>query len=324
MPRIGLLFAGQGAQRVGMARDLYEEFEEAKALFHAAEEASGAELRQAMFEGPEGTLTRTDVSQLAVFLHSLALFRVLDGGGLTRGGIAGAAGLSLGEYTALCAAGVFTLEEGLRLVKRRGELMQEACEKREGAMASVLGLEEDVCRRACLGASEQTGRTVVVANLNSPGQVVISGDVEALEAASERLREAGAKRVVPLRVAGAFHSPLMAEAAVGLKAALGAVSFRESQFPVAMNVTGEPAGDAAAVPVLLEEQLTGTARFADCLRALVDLGAEELWELGPGKVLSGLARRTVGEIPSRSISTAADIKALAARLPCPEGGGQEG
>ena len=165
---------------------------------------------------------------------------------------------------------------------------------------------------------------MVVANLNSPGQVVISGDVNAVTVASEKLKEAGAKRVVPLRVAGAFHSPLMADAAVGLKAALGAVSFRESGFPVVANVTGKPAGNAAAVPGLLERQLTGTVRFADCLRALVDIGAEELWELGPGKVLSGLARRTVGEVPSRSISTAADVEALAARLPGPEGGGQEG
>lgn len=312
MSRIGLLFAGQGAQCVGMARDLYDEHDEVKALFDEAQDVAGPELSKAMFEGPEEVLKRTDTSQLAVFLHSLAVFRVLRSEGLLDDAeIVGASGLSLGEYTALCAAGVFTLAEGLRLVKSRGGLMQDACDKRPGTMASVLGLEEDICREACAEASETTEKTVVVANLNSPGQVVISGDVEAVAAASERLKEAGAKRVVPLKVAGAFHSPLMADAAVGLKAALRTVCFQDPDFPVVMNVTGKPAGDAATVPDLLEKQLTGTVRFADCLRALTGLGAEELWELGPGKVLSGLARRTVGDVPARNVSTSAGVKALA-------------
>lgn len=318
MRKPALLFSGQGAQYAGMARDLYDRYACVAGLFAEAAGAletdlggqgdNGTRLKRQMFEGPEDELTRTDVSQLAVFVHSLAVYRVLVSEGfLEEGAVVGAAGLSLGEYTALCAAGALSVADAVRLVKRRGELMQQACGRRPGAMSSIIGLDEETCGEVCREVSAG-GSTVVVANLNSPDQVVISGEPAAVAAAAARLKELGAARVVPLKVAGAFHSPLMSGAAEGLKKALSAVCWKPARFPVVANVTGQPAG--ADAPYLLMQQLTGTVRFADCLSRLAEMDATEYWELGPGKVLAGLARRTVASLPARSIGTVGDIESV--------------
>ncbi|HHN47114.1 MAG TPA: [acyl-carrier-protein] S-malonyltransferase [Planctomycetes bacterium] len=311
MKAAGLLFAGQGAQAVGMARDVYERYPAAAAIIDEACSVLGFDLKKAMFEGPADELTATDVSQPAIYVHSYAVFRVLkEGGAFSVAGrsIVGAAGLSLGEYSALAAAGCFDWRDGLRLVRCRGELMQEACAKRPGTMASVLGLEEDACREAC---EEASGAGIVtVANINSPGQIVISGETPAVEKAAEILRSRGAKRVIALAVAGAFHSPLMVEAADGLKSALNALQFRALDFPVAANVTGRFIDSPEEAKGLLLKQLTGAVRFADCLKTLRAAGADSAVEIGPGKVLAGLARRTIPDIQTLGAGSAQDILSM--------------
>ncbi|MBN1807908.1 MAG: ACP S-malonyltransferase [Planctomycetes bacterium] len=311
MRKWGLLFAGQGAQAVGMAKDIYEGYEAAREVIDRGCELLGRDIRKVMFEGPEEELRKTDVSQPAIYLHSYASFRVIkEAGWFERGeeGAAGAAGLSLGEYTALAAAGWMDWEAGLSLVSRRGELMQQAAAERPGTMASVLGLDEETCRKACEEAAGSG--TVTVANLNSPGQVVISGEVEAVREAGRLLKERGAKRVIELNVAGAFHSPLMEKAAEGLKIAMSEVSFRKSDVPVASNVTGRFIESPEEAAENLLRQLSGTVRFADCLQTISGRGAGHFLEMGPGKVLSGLVKRTLNGAEVLRAGTAAEIGAV--------------
>jgi len=311
MSGVGLLFAGQGAQTPGMARDIYEKYPTARNIIDEACKILGFDIRKIMFEGPAEKLTATDISQPAIYLHSYSAFTVVkESGWFKKPGNApvGAAGLSLGEYSALAAAGYVDWRDGLKLIYRRGQLMQEACVKHPGTMASVLGLEEADCRAACEAARSKG--VVTVANLNSPGQVVISGETAAVEEASRILREKGAKRVIALQVAGAFHSPLMEDAVQGLKKALEAVSFKTSDFPVAANVTGSLIESPDKVKELLLRQLSGTVRFSDCLTTLRTAGAKSFIEFGPGKVLSGLAKRTVKDAPAAAAGTADEIAAL--------------
>lgn len=300
-----LLFPGQGAQKVGMGRDLAEAFPAARETFAAVDEALGVPLSRLMWEGPEEELQQTHNTQPAILAHSAAVFAVIRD---RLGPVAGAAGHSLGEYSAYAAAGTLEPVTAARLVRRRGELMHQAGTSRPGAMAAVIGLDTEAVQACCREASGD-GTVAVAANLNAPDQTVISGDPAAVTAAGERCRAAGARRVLPLKVGGAFHSPLMAPAREGLRAALASVRLADPAFPVVANATAEPVRSGAEAARLLAEQLTAPVRWVESVRALAALapGARFL-ELGPGSVLSGLVRRILPESESVAVGTAPDVE----------------
>ena len=306
---VALLCPGQGSQRVGMARDLAEAFPEARAALEAVDEALGFSLTGVMWRGPEELLTRTDHAQPAILAHSAAVWAVA--GGKLAGQVAGAAGHSLGEYSAYVAARTLRLAEAARLVRRRGELMHEAGTARPGTMAAVMGLDADRVAAACREASGG-GAVAVAANLNAPDQIVISGDPAAVERAGTLLKAAGAKRVLPLKVSGAFHSPLMAPAAERFGAALEAAGLAAPAFPVVANATAEPVRDAPAARRLLAAQLTAPVRWAESVRTLAGLAgdAPTFVEAGPGTVLTGLARRIVADAHTVNLGTAAEVAAF--------------
>ena len=300
-----LLFPGQGAQKVGMGKDLAAAFPAARDTFAEIDEALGMALSRVMWEGPEEELQETRNAQPAILAHSAAVHAVVRG---RLGEVAGAAGHSLGEYSAYVAAGSLDPVSAARLVRKRGELMHAAGTARHGAMAAVLGLESDLVVRCCREAS-YPGSVAVAANLNAPDQTVISGDPVAVAAAGEACKAAGAKRVVALKVSGAFHSPLMAPAGDGLREALQAASFREPAFPVVANASAEPVATATDAAHLLGEQLTAPVRWVECVRALAELApGGRFLELGPGTVLSGLLKRIVPDAPSVALGTAADVE----------------
>jgi [acyl-carrier-protein] S-malonyltransferase len=299
-----LLCPGQGAQRVGMGKDLAERFPAARAVFAEADAALGVALSRVMWEGPEAELTLTHNAQPAILVHTLAVHAVV-GERLTP---VAAAGHSLGEYAAYAALGALSLADAVRLVRTRGELMLEAGRRRPGTMAAVLGLDANRVAAVCAAASHGD-EVVVAANINAPDQVVISGDPPAVERAGEALKEAGAKRVRPLKVSGAFHSPLMGPAAAGLTAALERVALGDPRAPVVANASAEPVRDAATAQRLLGAQLTAPVRWVESVRALARLGAgTPFLELGPGTVLAGLARRIVPDVPVASIGTALEVE----------------
>ena len=285
--RTGLLFPGQGSQAVGMGKDLAERFPEAREVFQAADDALGFGLSRLMWEGPEEELTLTRNAQPALLAHSAAVWAVLRQSDVE---IVCAAGHSLGEFSAYHAAGSLGLADALRTVRRRGELMFESGRARPGTMAAVLGLDDDVVEGVCSEASTETS-VVVPANFNSPGQVVVSGDVEAVERASSLLISAGAKKVQQLNVSGAFHSPLMAVAEAGLAGELDGAEFRDPAFPIISNVTATPISDAGEARRLLIEQLTSAVRWTASVRTMLQLGATRFLEVGTGKVLTGMLKR---------------------------------
>jgi [acyl-carrier-protein] S-malonyltransferase len=302
-----LLFPGQGAQKLGMGKDLAEAFPAARAVFTAIDDALGMPLSRTMWEGPEGELQRTDVTQPAILAHSAAVLAVVRD---RLEPVAGAAGHSLGEYSAYVAAGALDAVSAAGLVRRRGALMHEAGNARPGAMAAVLGLATAEVERACRQASS-SGEVVVAANLNAPDQTVVSGDPPAVVRAGERCRAAGAKRVVPLKVSGAFHSPLMAPAAQGLAAELVEAPFREPAFPVVANASAEPVRSSGEARRLLVEQLTAPVRWVECVQTLAALapeGGSRFVELGPGAVLGGLLKRILPGSPYLSLGTAAEVE----------------
>ena len=324
--KFALLFPGQGAQAVGMGKDLAENFPNAKRLFQQADDLLGFPLSKICFEGPLERLTQTDICQPALFVTSLAALAALDSviNAGTISGSAGfgpnlalpemvpavpaaAAGLSLGEYTALAAAGAFSFEDGLRLVRLRGQAMEEASRLSPGAMASVLGLEMEVLEPICVEAGAE------VANINAPGQIVISGTPAAVEAASAKAKEKGSKRVIPLEVGGAFHSRLMEPAAARLKKALEEMPLRPLKLPVASNVTGSCYSGPDQVSRLLVEQLTRPVQWVGCVRALVGEGVQTFLEVGPGTVLKGLCRKIQPEAQVYSVGTADQVRELAAQ-----------
>ncbi|HEX8694142.1 MAG TPA: ACP S-malonyltransferase [Longimicrobium sp.] len=285
--RVGLLFPGQGSQAVGMGKDLAERWPEARRVWEEADEALGFGLSKLCWEGPEDELTLTRNAQPALLAHSAAAWAVVRAADLD---VVCAAGHSLGEFSAYHAAGSLGLGDALRTVRRRGELMFESGRQRPGTMAAVLGLDDDVVEGVCREASTEDS-VVVAANFNSPGQVVVSGDLEAVERASAMLVSAGAKKVQRLNVSGAFHSPLMAVAEAGLREQLDAVEFRDPLFPVVSNVTASPVGDAAEARLLLVEQLTSTVRWTASVRTMLQLGVTRFLEVGTGKVLTGMLKR---------------------------------
>jgi [acyl-carrier-protein] S-malonyltransferase len=308
MPKkIALLFAGQGAQTVGMGRDLAEQFPTAANLFQKADDVLERKLSEIAWNGPIEDLTKTSNCQPALFVHGLAclsVLRELAGNFL----IGGAAGLSLGEMTAHAAAGTFDFANGLQLVQRRGELMDEACEKTSGGMAALIGAEENVVRQ--LAADED----VDVANINAPGQIVISGELAKVEAAVGVAKEYGIGRATMLNVAGAYHSRLMESAYEKLGAVLQHVPMQSPSFPVISNVTGDEVRTPVEIRRTLQDQVTGTVRWFDCMERLAALGCDFFVELGPGGVLAGLLRRTLKGVDVTSVADVESVRIAAERV----------
>lgn len=303
--KYALLFPGQGSQYVGMGRDLAEAFAAVRELYGRADELLGMPLSRLSWEGPAEELTATENAQPAILLHSYAVWELLRDD--LEGRVVAAAGHSLGEFTAHAAAGTFTLEDALRLVRRRGELMARSGAERPGTMAAVLGLDEEVLASLC----QQVGDGVVVpANLNAPGQVVISGDVAAVERAAERALADGARRAVPLTVSGAFHSPLMGGVGAGLERALDQVGLADPAFPIVANATARSVTNAAAARETLLAQLTAPVRWVECVERMAGYRPDRWLELGPGRVLSGLLRRIDRSAASASVADVASAEAF--------------
>jgi len=292
-----------------MSKDLADAFPEARSALEAVDEALGFRLSAVMWEGPEDLLTRTDHAQPAILAHTAAVWAVA--GPKLAGRVAGAAGHSLGEYSAYVAAGAVGVADAARLVRRRGELMHEAGTARPGTMAAVMGLAPDRVAAACREASG-AGGVAVAANLNAPDQVVISGDPAAVARAGELLKAAGAKRVIPLKVSGAFHSPLMEPAAARFGAALAAAPLVDPAFAVVANASAEPVRDAGTARRRLAEQLTSPVRWVESVQALGALAGEgaTFVELGPGAVLTGLAKRILAGCRTLNLGTAAEVAAF--------------
>ena len=306
---IAFLFPGQGSQAPGMGADLYDADPTARALFDEADAVLGFALTEVMFGDDADALKPTEITQPALYVHSLAANAALAARGVTPGV---AAGHSLGEWSALAATGALSFADGLRAVRRRGELMAQAGTVRPGAMAAVLGLDADALDAVCVAATADGDGEVVPANYNDPGQIVISGDAPAVERASARASEAGARRVVPLPVSGAFHSPLMAFARDGLADTLAALSIRSPRCPVVLNVTAAPTTDPETIREKLLEQLTSPVRWAQSVAWMARSGVTRYVEVGTGKVLSGLVKRTAGrDAETASVATTAEADALA-------------
>ena len=308
MPKkIALLFAGQGAQYVGMGRDLAEQFPVAADLFRQADEIPGRKLSEIAWNGPIDELTKTGNCQPALYVHSLAALAILrDVAGEIP--ICGTAGLSLGEITAHAAAGTFDFATGLKLVQLRGEFMDEACSATLGGMAALIGGAENDVRR--LAADED----VDIANINAPGQIVISGELTKVEAAVGVAKEYGIRRATMLNVAGAYHSRLMESAYEKLGDVLANVPMQSPRFPVISNVTGMEVTTPIEIRRTLQDQVTGTVRWLDCVERLVKLGCDFFIELGPGGVLAGLLRRTRKDLDVISVSDAESVRKCAEAL----------
>ena len=298
---------GQGAQRVGMGRDLAERFPVARDTFAAIDDALGVALSRIMWQGPEEELTRTHNTQPAILAHSAAVWAVVKD---KAGEIGAAAGHSLGEYSAHVAAGTLSPTTAAQLVRRRGQLMLAAGEARPGAMAAVLGLATDQVDHACNEASGRDG-VAVAANLNAPDQTVISGDPVAVGRAGDGCKARGAKRVIPLKVSGAFHSPLMAPAVDGLHDALTGVRFADPAFPVIANASGEAVRTGTDAKRLLVDQLTAPVRWVACMQgAAAFVPGARFLEIGPGNVLAGLLKRIVPGAAAVTLGTADEVEAF--------------
>ncbi len=303
--KTAFLFPGQGSQAPGMARDLFDAFPEARARLEAADATLGLDLTGLMFGEDAEVLRPTEITQPALYAHSLAAFAVLEARGEQPDAVAGH---SLGEYSALTAAGALSYEDGLRLVRLRGTLMAAAGIERAGTMAALLGAEDDQAAALCAAVADVG--TVVAANLNAPGQVVLSGDRAAVEAAVARASEFGARKAVLLNVSGAFHSPLMAPAAAKLAEALEGVEIAVPRCPVYLNVTARPTTSPEEIRQRLVEQLTCPVQWAETLRAMQAGGIGRFVEVGTGSVLAGLVKRTLGrEVETATRGTAADFGA---------------
>ena len=284
MSKTALLFAGQGAQAVGMGKDFAATFPSAKAWFDRANAALGYDLAAVCFSGPDAELTKTENAQPGIFLVSWVAFELLKER-VPALKFEAAAGLSLGEFTALTAAGAMSFEDGLRVVRQRGLFMQEACDTTQGGMAAVIGLDEAPTREVCAEAG------VVLANLNCPGQLVISGAADRIEQACELARAKGARKAIPLPVAGAYHSPLMAGAQLKLAAELAKVQILTSTVPVISNVDALPYGRPNGISARLVEQVTSPVLWEQSMRVLLAQGFTQFIELGPGTALSGFMKR---------------------------------
>lgn len=310
---IALVFPGQGSQAVGMGKDLASAFPEAKAVFEEIDAALGQKLSQIMWEGPAETLTLTENAQPALMAVSLAVMRVLESKGMKLGGaIKLVAGHSLGEYSALAAAGTFTLADTARLLKLRGQAMQRAVPVGQGAMAALLGVGLDVARKIAADAAQ--GDVCEVANDNEPTQVVLSGHKTAIDRVGEVGKAHGLRRALPLPVSAPFHCALMKPAADAMAEALAKVDMKAPRVPVVANVLAAPISDPAEIRQRLVEQVCGTVRWRECVEAMAKAGVTHLYEIGTGKVLSGLAGRIDKSLKSQPVGTPADIDAALAAL----------
>jgi len=286
------IFPGQGAQFPGMGKDLYDNSELAKELFNKADEILGFKISEVMFNGSEEDLRQTNITQPAIFLHSVILAKLL-GENFQADMVAGH---SLGEFSALTATGYLSFEDGLKLVQARATAMQKACELQPSTMAAVLGLANEIVDEICASIPE----VVVPANYNCPGQLVISGSIAGVDLAIEKLTEAGASRVIKLAVGGAFHSPLMEPARVELEAAILATPFSNGSCPVYQNVVAKAVTDSETIKSNLIAQLTGPVKWTQSVEQMLADGAEKFIEVGPGKVLQGLVKKVDRKIPTES------------------------
>ncbi len=300
MQKLAFVFPGQGSQYVGMGRDVWERSDVAREFFEKANRLLSFNLTKICFDGPEEELKQTKNTQPAIFVHSLALTNLLKDEKVVC-----AAGHSLGEYTALVYAGAMSFEDGLRLVRLRGELMQKACDEQRGTMAAIIGLDPKVVGEVCCKAWP-TG-VVQAANYNSPGQVVISGSVSGVRKAMEIAKEHGARMVKELVVSGAFHSPLMESAMEGLRGAIEQTEIREARIPVYMNTTAVSVRRPEDIRPALVQQLTSAVRWEELIRNMIADGVTKFIEVGPGKVLQGLIKRIRSEIEAGGIERLEDL-----------------
>ncbi|HEX2855402.1 MAG TPA: ACP S-malonyltransferase [Opitutaceae bacterium] len=301
---LALLFSGQGSQKVGMGQSLHAQSPAARALYEEADRVLGWDLAKICFEGPEPELTQTKICQPALFVHGLAVLAALkEQGKLPAGEPRHALGLSLGEVTAYTSAGVFDFATGLRVVAERGRLMQQACEKTVGGMAAVIGEERAKVAELCRDFDIET------ANFNAPGQIIVSGEKAKVETAVAAAKDRGMKKVIPLNVAGAYHSRLMEPARAEFAAFLDTIPFGRPQFTVFTNTTGQTVSEPAAIKAALVRQVVSSVLWEDCMRSAAAAGTTEFWELGPGGTLAGLARRTDKTWSVKSFSEFADVSA---------------
>lgn len=306
MSKIAFVFPGQGSQVVGMGRELAEKYPEVMNFFTKADETLKNQLSKLIFEGPQEELTKTVNAQPALLVTSLAVLNFFQKSGIKADFVAGH---SLGEYSALVAAGALTFEEGVYTVRKRGEYMEKAVPNGEGTMAAVLGLDR-VSLSEVTKTVDESGFPVSLANLNCPGQIVISGSRKGVELAGEKAKEAGAKRVIPLEVSGPFHSSLMKPASTELRDALDGIDILDAKIPVVANVTAEPMSLASEMKERLIEQLYSPVLWEDSVRKMIDLGVDTFIEIGPGKVLSGLIKKVNRTVKTYSVFDEASAQAV--------------
>lgn len=308
MGKIAFVFPGQGAQSVGMAKDVYESVPSSRKVIDQADKILGFSLSSMMFEGPEQELKQTYNTQPALLTACVAYLEALREKGISPDFVAGH---SLGEYSALVAAGVMTLEEAVAVVRARGEFMEQAVPGGQGAMAAVLGADREALSGLCAGIAAE-GKPVELANINCPGQIVISGTAEGVAAASERVKEAGGKRAIPLEVSGPFHSSLMREAAQRLEGKLKEVKLAEPSVPVVANVTARPASDSGQIRSLLVEQVYSPVLWQDSVEWMIGAGVDVFVEIGPGSVLTGLIKKIDKNVKLVNINSLDSIRELEA------------
>lgn len=303
--RRAFIFPGQASQYIGMTKDLCEKFPQAQELFARANRLLGFDIQQICFEGPEEKLTQTDITQPAIFIHSAIITRLLAEKGMTPDMVAGH---SLGEYSALYAACVLDFDEALMLVRRRGELMQRAGVENPGTMAAIVGLDSAEIETVCQEAA--SAGVVCAANFNSPGQIVISGSIAAVQQAMGLAKAKGAKIAKQLAVGGAFHSPLMAGAREGLREGLQKAFFHEAGCPVYLNVTAKPTKHIDEIRQRLDEQLTSPVRWIESIENMIADGATHFYEIGPGNVLAGLVKRINKSFAAKTVGKFVEVEAI--------------